>query len=143
MREIFVVGAAIVRKGRCLVARRGANMSAPGRWEFPGGKVEFGETARDALQRELREELAIGIEVHESLGVGTVEEPTRRIVLEVFRAKWIDGTLNLREHAEVRWVGADDLDGLDWADADRPVLPAVRALLEGHTPATDTGARPA
>ena len=127
--EIHVVGAAIVREGRCLVAKRSPAMALPGRWEFPGGKVDAGESAAAALRREIREELALQVEVGARLGVGYDEQGARRIRLEVFLCRWLAGELALAEHEEARWIAAAEIDTLDWAAADRPVLPALRAVL--------------
>lgn len=122
---IVVVGAALIDGDRCLVALRGPKMSTPGKWEFPGGKVADGETPQAALAREIHEELGLEIRVDRSLGVGT----TDRVQLEVFLAEITGGTLDVREHAEVRWIDKHDIDGLDWAEADIPILGALRALL--------------
>ena len=127
---LHVVGAAVLDGGRCLVARRGPGMRLPGKWEFPGGKVERGERPEAALARELEEELGLAARVGERLGRGDVVAGGERVVLDVYAASAPRGDLWLREHAEVRWVEAADLDALDWAAADVPVLPAVRARLE-------------
>jgi 8-oxo-dGTP diphosphatase len=123
------VGAAIVSEGRCLVARRGPGMSLAGSWEFPGGKVEAGESPQDALRREIREELGLEIRVGALLGVGEAQAGARRVVLSVYVAEQVGGELALLEHDAVQWCGAEDLDGLGWAEADLPVLPALKALL--------------
>ena len=127
-RVIRVVGAAIVQDGRCLAVRRGPRMSLPGKWEFPGGKVEAGETPEAALGREITEELGLTIEVGEHLGQGRAGAPTE-IQLDVFRARRTSGELELREHSDHRWLDADQLGDLDWAEADIPVLGAVRKIL--------------
>ena len=79
---IHVVGAAIIEKDRCLVARRGPGMALAGYWEFPGGKVEPGESPEVALVREIREEMGIGIEVGNWIGRGESVVHGRRIVLD-------------------------------------------------------------
>ncbi len=124
-----VVGAAIIDAGRCLVARRGATMSTAGKWEFPGGKIEPGETAAAALVREITEELGVLIQVGERLGRSEVSTGGRRLSLEIFTARPIHGAPVAREHSAIRWVTGPELDELDWADADVPHLPAVRAAL--------------
>ncbi len=130
-----VVGAAIIdHEGRCLAALRGEGMSSPGRWELPGGKVEAGETPRAALAREIEEELGLVIEVGDFLGRGRAEGTRHRVLLDVYTATVTSGELRLHEHAETRWLRADELDSVRWADADRPVLPALTALLEAHQP---------
>jgi len=126
---IHVVGAAIVEGGRCLVARRGLEMALAGYWEFPGGKVEPGESAEVALAREIREEMGIGIEVGAWLGRGEAVVGSRRIVLDVYLATRIGGDPRLSEHSEMRWIGADEVEGLDWAEADRPILAGLRRIL--------------
>jgi 8-oxo-dGTP diphosphatase len=130
---VQVVGAAIVDRGRVLVAQRSGG-PYDGCWEFPGGKVERGESDLSALIREIREEL--GVDVVPQAFVGEVPldgvvaggEPGT-LTLRVWWARLIGGELVAREHAELRWVHADELDDLDWIPADRPLLPDVKALL--------------
>ncbi|MCW2764321.1 MAG: (deoxy)nucleoside triphosphate pyrophosphohydrolase [Nocardioides sp.] len=122
-----VVGAAIVRDGLVLAARRSAPPELAGRWEFPGGKVEAGERPADALVRELLEELGCSIEVTGWLA-GTAPIGTSH-VLSVATAALVDGEPVPTEHDLVRWLGADELDDLDWLDPDRPFLPELRSLL--------------
>ncbi|MCB9673151.1 MAG: (deoxy)nucleoside triphosphate pyrophosphohydrolase [Alphaproteobacteria bacterium] len=122
---IRVVGAAIVRDGAVLAALRGPSMSAPGLWELPGGKVEPGESDREGLARELREELGVDVVVGEHLGTGS----HGRVELHVYVATLVSGEPVAREHAELRWVGPDALGTLGWAPADRPVLKPLATLL--------------
>ncbi|MCP4663198.1 MAG: (deoxy)nucleoside triphosphate pyrophosphohydrolase [bacterium] len=129
-----VVGAAILRDGRCLAAQRSAAMSEPLKWEFPGGKVRPGEELRDALGREIREELDLRIEVGDWLGRGGSLVADRRIELDVFTATVVSGELRLAEHRRCDWFHADEIDRLDWAAADRPVLAPLKRLLRSHGP---------
>ena len=112
---VHVVGAAILRQGTCLVARRGAAMSTPLKWELPGGKVEPGESPRQALAREIREELALSIEVGELLGRGESLTEGRRIVLDVYVATLTRGEVRLVEHHSWGWFSAAEIDDLDCA----------------------------
>ena len=114
------MGAAIVRDGRVLAARRTAPDSAAGRWEFPGGKVELGETDADSLVREVDEELGVHIRVDRWLAG---EEPIgERYLLRVAVASLVRGEPTPTEHDRVRWLAADELDDVDWLEADRPFL---------------------
>jgi 8-oxo-dGTP diphosphatase len=124
-----VVAAVLVHLGLVLVARRAPQQKRGGLWELPGGKVEPQETDAVALARELREELGVGVIVHEKLGQATHAYPDVTICLVAYRCELVQGTPHPHEHAEVRWVAASELDGLEWAPADVPLLEAVRALL--------------
>jgi 8-oxo-dGTP diphosphatase len=135
--RLHVVGAAIAVGGRCLVTRRGARASMALKWEFPGGKVEPGEAPRDALRRELLEELGVEIEAGELIGEGSSADSGREIRLSVYGARWVSGQIELREHHELGWFLPEELDGLDWPEADLPVVPAVKAYV--RTEATGCG----
>ena len=127
---LHVVGAAILRGPTCLVTQRGADGgSAAEKWEFPGGKVEPGEDPRAALVREIAEELGLEIEAGAWLGRGEHRDAGLTIVLDVFAATVAAGTLHLTEHRRHGWLRAEEIDALDWAAADQPVLPAVKRLL--------------
>lgn len=125
-----MVGAAILQGGTCLVAQRGAAMSTPLKWEFPGGKLEPGEDPRAALAREIREELALEIEVGEWLGRGESVDGGRTIELDVYAAAVVSGEVRLAEHRRYGWFAAHEIDGLDWAPADVPVLGTLKRRLE-------------
>jgi 8-oxo-dGTP diphosphatase len=115
-----VVGAAIVRGGRVLAARRTTPASAAGRWEFPGGKVEPGETDNASLVREIDEELGLRIRVVRWLeGAGEIGD---RYLLKVALATIEAGEPTPVEHDQVRWLAVDELGDVDWLDADRPFL---------------------
>jgi 8-oxo-dGTP diphosphatase len=131
---VQVVGAALVDGDRVLVAQRSGG-PYDGCWEFPGGKVEPGEEELAALVREIGEELGVAVVPQAFLG---------EVVLDGVVAGGLPGASTLRvwwarvetgsevtahEHSELRWLTADELESLDWIPADRPLLPAVRALL--------------
>lgn len=124
-----MVGAAIVAGGRCLAARRSAAMPLPLLWEFPGGKVEPGESPPEALRREIREELGVEIEVRELLGTGRAPHGEREIELAVYLCRIVGGEPHPHEHDAVRWLGPDELGDLDWAPADVPLLAPLAAVL--------------
>ena len=131
MEPIHVVGAAIVRDGRCLVAQRGPSQTLAGKWEFPGGKIERGESAQAALQREILEELGLTIQVGRALGQGEALANGRKVVLEVYAATLLVGEVQLSEHAQVVWAPATELVGFDWAEADVPIVARVREWMTG------------
>jgi 8-oxo-dGTP diphosphatase len=122
-----VVGAAIVRDGRVLAARRTSPAAAAGRWEFPGGKVEPGESEAESLVREVLEELGVRVKVDRWLdGDQPIGE---RYVLRVALATLEGGEPSPSEHDLVRWLGVDELDDVDWLDGDRPFLSELSARL--------------
>ena len=128
-----MVGAAVLMQGRCLAAQRAPGTSSALLWEFPGGKIEPGESAQSALQRELLEELAITVEVGEFVGRGEAMVTGRRIVLDVFLATIARGIPRPLEHHALRWCSHDELLELEWAAPDVPILHAVQARLRATT----------
>lgn len=129
MKTIRVVGAAIVQNGLCLVAQRGPQQSQAGKWEFPGGKVEPGESPELALQREITEELGVQITVGQLLGQSVTQLGAVCVDLSIHAARLTSGELTLREHARVVWAPADALATFDWSAADVPIVEAVAEWL--------------
>jgi 8-oxo-dGTP diphosphatase len=127
----LVVGVALVHAGRVLAARRSYPPDSAGQWEFPGGKVDPGETPEEALVREIAEELGCGVAV---TGWLAPEVPIRDdLVLRVATAALVDGEPIPRhgEHDAVRWLRADELESVAWLEADRPFTDAVVGRLGG------------
>jgi 8-oxo-dGTP diphosphatase len=110
----LVVGAALIAGGRLLAAQRAGPPELAGLWEFPGGKVEDGESDADALLRECREELGVVVDVGELVGELTV--PVGR--LRVYRAGLVAGEPVAREHRALRWLGAAELFDVPWIPVD-------------------------
>jgi len=131
-----VVAAAILSADgkQVLAARRTSPPEAAGRWELPGGKVEEGETPEAALIREIGEELGCLIEVLDWMqGEAAIGESHRLIAAT---ARVVAGEPRPREHDQVLWLAAEDLDSVDWLEPDRPFLDALRHVLgmpEGST----------
>ena len=119
---VRAVGAAIINKnGEILCAQRGYG-SLIGKWEFPGGKIEDGETDQQALIREIKEELDIDIEVGELIDESYNEYPEQNVYLKVFKCKQISGVISDKEHKALKWLAPNKTEELDWAEADKPIL---------------------
>lgn len=129
MGGIVVVGAAVVDDaGFVLVGQRKEPRSAAGLWEFPGGKVEPGESLADALVRECDEELGIKINVLDRIA-DDAPLPAGDGILSVWRAKIVAGTPIAYDHTELRWLAGDELDSVPWMPADLPFVAALRPAL--------------
>jgi 8-oxo-dGTP diphosphatase len=124
-----VVGAAIIADGRVLACARSAPPEVAGMWEFPGGKVEPGESETAALVRECAEELAVRVEIGDRVG-RNVRMAHGRSVLKVYAARLLHGDQpQPLEHSELRWLTAAELDTVRWLPADAPIIAALRPLL--------------
>jgi 8-oxo-dGTP diphosphatase len=130
---LHVACAVIEKDGLILAARRSPESSMPGKWEFPGGKLEKGESPEDCLRREIREELGLGITLLRSLSPVSHGYTDFDILLYPFLCR-IDETSakplsefprSLQSHSEIRWDTPENLQNLDWAEADIPVLKEI------------------
>jgi len=119
---VAVTCALLAREGRLLVAQRPPDKQLALKWEFPGGKIEAGESGPAALARELREELGIDVEVGRELPPVTHDYGTARILLRSFLCRLRAGEPHPLEHIAVRWCTPDEIGTLDLAAADVPVL---------------------
>lgn len=126
-----VVGAVIVEAGRILAARRIRPDNLANFWEFPGGKVEYGEDPRDALVREIREELSATVAIGQEVsGAGAPWRISQKYILRLYVASVVHGELQPgADHDLLRWLAPDDLDSINWLPSDRAALPAVRSAL--------------
>lgn len=114
-------------EGRVLACRRSAERHLGGLWEFPGGKVDAGESHKVALVRELREELSISVKVAGQVGEAVVwSDENVTIRLTAFFCEISDGRPVAIEHSEIRWCRQEEMERLEWAEADLPILEAVR-----------------
>ncbi|MBM0124152.1 (deoxy)nucleoside triphosphate pyrophosphohydrolase [Pimelobacter simplex] len=127
--EIEVVGAVIVQDGLVLCAQRGPGGEAGGLWEFPGGKVEPGESPAAALAREIHEELGCVVEVGDPVTTTRHVGASVVVVLSTYWCRVVSGTPAPVEHAVVRWLPPGRLDGLAWAPADLPAVELVGRAL--------------
>jgi len=131
----MVTAAVIERDGKVLVARRKPELVAGGLWEFPGGKLEAGETPERGLARELAEELGVPARVGEHLCTVPFSGEIASFELVVFRTELIGEDLRLTDHDEVRWLAPGDMDEAEFSKPDRPV---VRLLARRERPAGGT-----
>ena len=123
-RIITVVAASIYWNGKVLCVQRAEHEKEyiSLKWEFPGGKVEVGESREEALVREIREELSVDIEVSEFLMTVEHTYPDFHLTMHVFKCVLDQGEITLNEHVALKWLSLDELDQLDWAAADIPVV---------------------
>ncbi len=129
-RDVNVAAAVIIDNGRILAARRGHGELAGG-WEFPGGKVEPGETPEQACVREVREELSVTVEDLAPFVSLEYGYPSFHMHLETFTCRIAEGEPVSVEHTELRWLSGDELDSVEWLPADVQVANALRAYLAG------------
>ena len=126
-KQVHVVGAIIENdKGEIFCAKRSADMTLPNYWEFPGGKIEAGETPEQALAREIQEEFSCTIQVGEKVEDTTYEYDKVIVRLETYKAKLKDGQPTAVEHADTKWVARNEIAQLNFAPAD---IPAVERLI--------------
>ncbi len=123
-----IVAAVIIAGGRVLACQRSAPPEAAGKWEFPGGKVERGETDQQALARECVEELGITVEVGDRVGPD-VPLAHGRAVLRVYAVEVLDGVPEALEHSALRWLAVDQLNSVPWLPADVPIVAELPGLL--------------
>lgn len=123
-KHYHVVAAVIEVDGKVLCMQRGVTRYSytSHLWEFPGGKIEPGETPEQALHRELLEEMDLDVEVHELLATVTHEYPDFTITLAAYRCTAPDKDFVMREHAASRWLPWDELPSLDWCAADARLI---------------------
>ena len=121
MSKVHVAAAIIQREGGVFAAHRTASQCGPG-WEFPGGRVEEDETSEQAVRREIAEELGARLSTTWPLDTVSYDYPTFELEMDCFGCELAEGeSLTLSEHDEGRWVGRDELLGLEWLPADRKV----------------------
>jgi 8-oxo-dGTP diphosphatase len=132
MKQIEVV-AAIIRKGDRIFATQRGYGEWKGWWEFPGGKMEAGETPEEALVREIREELSTEISVDEFLCTVEYDYPAFHLTMHCYLCSLQTEALHLNEHEAARWLTKDELDSVTWLPADLEVVDKIRRMYESAT----------
>ena len=128
MKTIRVAAAVIRKNNRIFATQRGYGEFKDG-WEFPGGKIEPGETPRQALVREIREELDTEINVGELIETIEYDYPTFHLSMDCFWCTVVEGSLELKEHEAARWLDREKLYSVDWLPADTELIAKIEKLL--------------
>ena len=125
-----VTAAIIIKDNKVLIAKRALGENLAGKWEFPGGKTEQGETPQECLKREIREELEVNIEVLDFFGESVYAYHSGIIKLMAYWCKWISGEFTLNVHSNLAWVNRQELDLYDFAPADVPLVDMLKRSHE-------------
>ena len=125
MKSIRVSAAVIHRDGKILATQRGYG-EYKGKWEFPGGKREEGESGEEALYREIIEELDSKVKIEKLICTTDYDYPTFHLTMDVYLASLVEGKLTLLEHEDAKWVSLDSIDNLDWLPADWSVIDEIK-----------------
>ena len=128
MKVVRVVGAVLWYEGKLLAAKRKSSSKLGGYWEFPGGKIESNESPKEALERELDEELNISVYIGEEICTVQHKYDFATIELTTFHCTYVSGELILNDHDEVRWLPVAELSSLEWAPADLPTIVYLKEL---------------
>ena len=125
MKSIRVSAEVIHRDGKIFATQRGYG-EYKGKWEFPGGKREEGESGEEALYREIREELDSKVKIEKLICTTDYDYPTFHLTMDVYLSTLIEGKLTLLEHEDAQWVSLDSIDDLDWLPADWSVIDEIK-----------------
>lgn len=128
MKTIRVVAAIIFNQGKVFATQRGYGEFKDG-WEFPGGKIEPGETPEEAIKREIKEELDTEIEIVKFLDTVEYDYPKFHLSMDCFICKVVSGDLVLKEHEAVKWLTKENLDSVDWLPADQGLVEKIKEEL--------------
>lgn len=128
MKTVRVAAAVIRDHDRIFATARGYG-AFKGKWEFPGGKIEMGETSREALKREIREELATDIRVGERIDTVEYDYPDFHLSMECFWCEVVSGGLELKEHEAARWLTKEELYSVEWLPADVRLVEKIKCGL--------------
>ncbi len=129
MKVIEVVAAIIEHEGKYLATQRGYG-DWRGFWEFPGGKIELGEAREEALVREIREELRMGIAVERLLCTTEYDYPTFHLTMHCYLCRIVEGTPQLTEHLAAQWLSPEELHSVEWLPADVEAVEALKLKIE-------------
>lgn len=128
-RKTIKVVAAVIRDGDRIFATQRGYGDFKGGWEFPGGKIEEGETPQAALKREIMEELETEITVGELIDTIEYDYPTFHLSMDCFWAEIVSGNLVLNEHKDAKWLTKAELDSVDWLPADITLIEKIKESI--------------
>ena len=128
MKRVEVVAAVLIHNGLVFATQRGYG-EFKDRWEFPGGKVEAGESPEEALCREIREELEVEVNVGDLIDTIEYDYPAFHLSMKCYACTIAGGSPHLLEHEAARWLSADQLDSVAWLPADITLIPKIAGLL--------------
>ena len=131
MKSLQVTCAIIEKDGKFFCTQRGYGPYKDF-WEFPGGKLEPGETGEECIVREIREELKTEVRVVKYLGTAEHDYPEFHICLMAYLCEIVEGHLQLLEHEAAQWVEKDKLDEVDWLPADRTIIPLLKKIFPNN-----------
>lgn len=128
-KKTIKVVAAVIREGDRIFATQRGYGDFKGGWEFPGGKIEEGETPQEALVREIKEELEIEIAVGELIDTIEYDYPTFHLSMDCFWAESILGEVVLKEHEDAKWLVKEELDSVEWLPADITLIETIKMKI--------------
>ena len=128
MKVVKVVAAIVINDGKVFATQRGYGEFKDG-WEFPGGKVEEGETPQNALIREIKEELDTVIEVKDKVDTVEYDYPKFHLSMDCFICNVVEGKLLLKEHEDAKWLNKENLYSVDWLPADEGLIEKIKQYL--------------
>ena len=127
MKKIEVVAAILHRDGACFATQRGYG-EFEGMWEFPGGKIEPGESRDIALKREIQEELGVDIVIEDLICTTEYDYPSFHLTMHCYLCSIASGEIELREHKSALWLTSDKLEDVAWLPADKEVIDKLKSL---------------
>ena len=128
MKIVNVVAAIIIHDGKCYATQRGYGEFKDG-WEFPGGKVELGETPEEAIVREIKEELETKVKVDEYFDTIEYDYPNFHLSMRCYFCSIVEGNLHLTEHEASKWLDRDNIYSVDWLPADLTIIEKLKERL--------------